>query len=165
MFGNNFVIDWYYKIFSTVENVLMFGLVFTSIGMYIAKARPQAKRHRDIILLLIIEAVIINKMGYNKDGICNLITLPFVVYYLFKIILSIELKEKKVYGKLRDYSTLIYLSHCYIIRVLKLFFAVVNIDISRTILFVITYILSLSFAIIVRYFAKEKNLKFFKLLY
>lgn len=171
VFGNNFAVDWYYKIFVTVENGLMFGLMFTSVGMYIAKMRPKINRKKDIIscficfIVLVIEAVFINKMGYNKDGICNLITLPLVIYYLFKVILSIDLKDKKIYSKLRDYSTLIYLSHCFIIRVLKLSFAALNINSSNTLLFVVTFILALIFAIAVRYLSREKNLSFFKLLY
>lgn len=171
LFDNNAVTEWFYKIFESADNGLMYGVMFISIGMYHAKVKPQINKLKDIILcviffgILVAEAFIIDKMGYNRGGECNLLTLPFVIWYFFKIVLSIDLKDNKIYGRLRDYSTLIYLSHCFIIRALKMVFAIGNINISYIVLFVLTFILALMFANIVRYFAKEKNLKFFKLLY
>lgn len=171
VFDDNAVIDWYYKIFVTVDNGLMYGVMFTSLGMYIAKAEPPVNRNRDITLcvisffVLVAEVLVINKMGYNRGGECNLISLPIAIWYLFKVVLSITLNNKRVYAKLRDYSTLIYLSHCFIIRTLKLMFAVIDINIGNIVLFILTFVLAFVFAVIVRYFAKERGLKFFKLLY
>ncbi len=171
LFGGAPVIDWYYAIFKTVDNGIMHGVMFVSIGMYIAKAKPNIVRFRDITFFIIAfvtiigEAILINKLAYNRAGECNLIALPIAAYYLIKVILSIDLRDNKIYAYLRDYSTLIYLSHCFIIRTLKLSFEVININVGNIGLFIITVVLSLIFASSIRYFAKEKNWKFFRLLY
>ena len=171
IFKDKTIIDLFYKDFATVDNGVMLGVMFVAIGMYISRVKPQGHKTKDLILcfsfflLLVAEVILIKKMGYNKNGVCNPVTLPFVTYYLFKLILSVNLRDSKIYAKLRDYSTLIFLSHGIIIKLLNTAFAIINIEVSSAVVFIITITLSLTFAIVVRYFAKERNLKFFKLLY
>lgn len=172
LFDGFVLVDWYYSIFNTVDNGLFEGLLFFTIGANIAYINPQIKIKKTALLfvctflILIGEAVCVYIVKYNKNGVCELFTLPIASTLLFLTVLGLNLSNNEnTYKKLRDYSTLIYLIHCFVIRLLKILFAVVKISVPNVLLFVITLVLSLAFAIVVRYLSKEKQKKLFRFLY
>ena len=74
---------------------------------------------------MIVEVILIKEYGLNRDGVANVVMLPVVAYFLFNLILKLNITgDAKIYRKLRDYSTLIYLSHCYFIRSIKFFISI-----------------------------------------
>ena len=93
------------------------------------------------------------------------ITLPIVTFTAFMCILNIKFTEEKDFSKLRDYSTLIYLCHCIIIRFEKMIFAAFKINVGSIILFLITFVLSFVFSSVIVYLVKQKNMKILKILY
>ena len=85
-------------------------------------------------------------------------TVPMVVSYLFfMFILSIELKDKKIYFYLRKYSMVIYLVHNYFVFLLR-----VTILEKGVLMFAIVTIISLVIAMVVIYFAENKKVKWLK---
>lgn len=172
LFDDHLVIDLYYSIFKGTDNALLCGFIFVAIGMAIAEQENKPKIKQNLIaflaflVIVIVEAYIIKTAGFNRNGVCHLISLPFATYFLFRLILSLDVKgNADRYKYLRVCSTLIYLSHCIIIRNVKMVFSIIDINVSGIILFILALIISLAFAIIVRYFAEERKLKIFKLLY
>lgn len=174
LFEQIYVVELYYSIFKNTYNGLLYGFVYISIGMYMAqKKQNNVKIHKYLIgsiisfILVIIEAFIIYNAKYNYNGVCVLLTMPITIYMLFNIILKINFPTCINVNliKLRDYSTLIYLSHCVIIRLLLIICGVLSIQLYYVVKFVITLTVSLLFAMIVRYLDRERNIKFFKLLY
>lgn len=171
MFDDNLVIDLYYTIFRGTDNALLCGFIFVAIGMAIAKHEDKPKINPNIIgflcffALVIVEAYIIKTAGLNRNGVCNLISAPIATYFLFRLILSLNIKgNADRYKYLRECSTLIYLIHCIIIRSIKMVFGIMDISINGIILFALVLSTSIVFAIVVRYFAEKRKFKFLKLL-
>lgn len=172
LFEGFVLVDWYYNFFGSVDNGLFNGLLFFSIGANVAYLSPKIKTKKTAFLflisfiLLIGETVVVFLLDYNINGVCELFTLPIASTLLFLTVANLDLhRNENIYKKLRDYSTLIYLSHCYVIRLLKMVFAIVKISVPNVLLFIITLVLSLFFAMVVRYFSKEKQIKLFRILY
>lgn len=166
------LIDAYYSIFTTTDNGILYGIMFVSIGMVITENKKETKPYFDILgfliffALLIFESNFINKSGLNFNGVCNNIMLPVTVFFMFRVILNINVKgDERIYRKLRDYSTIIYLSHCIIIRCIKLVLGIVDISLPYSLLFAVTLTLSFMFAIFVRYMNVVKKINLFMLLY
>ena len=81
-----------------------------------------------------------------------------------KTIFCIECKGE-FYTRLRNYSTLIYLSHCFIIRTIMLIAGIFDISLPYTVLFIITLALALLFSQMVYYLVTNKNVRALKILY
>ena len=150
-------VQLYYKIFKTVENGVLYGFLFVEIGAAISRG-TRGKVNSFIFsavgfcvcfILMIFEANIIRTNPMNYGGSIELIKVPITSYFLFQLIISIRLEEKKIFLKLRNMSTLIYLSHCWIIRLIKMFYAIAKINISSVALFFETLALSVLFSIVV----------------
>ena len=169
IFGNNPIGNFYYKLFGTTDNGLFTGFIYISIGMAIANKKNTNTFINWIMsgilfALLVAEAVLIRKCALNYNDVCNLFTMPIFIYFLFCGILSITCKGNK-YIHLRNYSTLIYLSHTFIIRCLKLLLGVIKVNLPYTIMFLMVLILSLGFAVTIDYLARVKKFGWCKLLY
>ena len=78
-------------------------------------------------------------------------------YLFFMLILSIDLKDKKIYFYLRKYSMIIYLVHNYFVFLLR-----VTILGQGIWMFVIVTIISLLIAIVVTYFTENKKVKWLR---
>lgn len=172
LFEGNIIVETYYNIFVSVDNGILSGMVFVAIGMIIAENEKNTNILFDAIgvivlfSLMVIECHIINKMGLNREGAANIVVLPGAIFFMFRLILSIKIDGKEeVFRKLRDYSTLIYLSHCFIIRSIKMLIGIAKMEISYVLLFAITLLLSFIFAACVRYMSDNKKTALVKLLY
>ena len=172
MFENNIIVQTYYDIFVTVDNGLLCGMVYVAIGMFIAEKDKCSNILFDAIgfivlfSLMIVECHLINEFGFNRNGVANIIMLPAAVFVMFRLILNIRVSGREdVFRRLRDYSTLMYLSHCFIIRSIKLVAGIFDVNISYVVLFIITLMLSLAFAAIVRYLSTNKKCTWIKLIY
>lgn len=170
IFEGNIIVENYYKIFVTCDNGIFCGLVYVATGMFIAENKKSSNIVCDIIgffvlfSLVIVECYAINKIGLNRNGVANIITLPAAVFFMFRLILNIKVNGNEMFfRKLRDYSTLIYLSHCFIIRSIKLFTGIIKVNISYAVLFIITMALSMLFAMCVRKISEKHH--WCKLLY
>ncbi len=172
IFENNLVVNWYYNIFITTENGLLNGLLFFTVGACVSKYGAKISLKKSSIITLILfcvligEVILVYSLKWNKDGVCKLFTLPIVSVFLFLTILQVSVNlDSTRCVLLRDFSTLIYVSHGIIIRSVTIFGNIINVDFLYSVLFVLTILLAISFAIVVRYFTKNKNLKILKVLY
>ena len=168
---NNSFVKAYYTVFLTTANGLLFGFLFTSMGMYVAEQKTPLREGNFksstlwfvfTFILLVIESIVIRKAGMSKSF--NQCMLPVCVYTLFIMILCIECKGE-FYTRLRNYSTLIYLSHCFIIRTIMLIAGIFDISLPYTVLFIITLALALLFSQMVYYLVTNKNVRALKILY
>lgn len=169
IFGNNHIGNLYYTLFNTTDNGLFTGFIYVSVGMVIAIKKCTNSLISWILsgmvfAALVAEAVLIRNCALNRDNVCNLFTMPIFVYFLFCGILSINCKGNN-YLYLRNYSTLIYLVHTFIIRCLKLLLGVIKVNLPNTIMFLTVLILSLGFAVTIDYMARVKKFGWCRLLY
>ena len=168
----NFVVEWYYKIFLTTENGLLNGLLFFAIGAFISKYGFKISSKTALICaaigfcVLVGEVILVYNMQYNKDGVCKLFTLPIVSMLLFLglVQLPVNIATERC-RTFRDWSTLIYVSHGMIIRILGIMVGIVGLKLPYSVLFIMTILLAWLFAIIIRYLTKNKNVKILKALY
>ncbi len=171
IFNDNVIINLYYKVFLTTQNGLFEGLIFFTLGAWLATHTTKVSIKKSLtffiigLILLIAEVFLVYRLKMNKEGVCNLLLLPFVSMSLFFTIFNIKFSARnETCHKLRDYSTLIYVSHGFIIRILNILLAILNIELSYTGLFIIVLLLALTFAIFIR-ITKNKNCKVFRVLY
>lgn len=165
---NSHFVNLYYRIFITSENGLLYGLLFFAIGSYIRFSKRDDNINFLFIKMILsfvavcAEAYFVNRFSSNIHGSVVLLTIPVAIYFLFQVILNIKLTESKKYKVLRELSTIIYLSHCWIIRALKMVAAFLKLDISSIMLFFATVSLTMVFSIIMLKFIvpKYKQLRF-----
>lgn len=95
---------------------LFLGTVYIFIGMAFAYCPIHLKRWVCVsgfitsLLLLLAEAVILNRLKISKDFYMYLSLIP-ATFFLFYIATHIHLKNSKIYGVLRILGSLIYFSH------------------------------------------------------
>ena len=172
LFDGNFFIDLYYKFFLTTENGLLNGLIFFAFGAWIATRRPKLSLKSSFLfvvlgfIILLGEVWLVSKFQMNKNGVCKLFTLPMVSLVLFLTLLQVDVPfQKSICHKLRDYSTLIFVSHGIIIRLLTMMASILRITLLYSILFIGTALCTMVIAIIIRLLSKDKGIKVFKVLY
>ncbi len=172
IFSEIVFVKWYYSVFGGTENALFEGLLLFIIGAGISNYSINLELKKVLLcfafslLIMFGEVFLVYTFSKNYNGTCNLFTLPVVSALLFLTIIQIPISgEGKRFAKLRDYSTLIYVSHCLFIRMIGIMSGILKLHLSYSLLFILTSLLSLSFAIVVRYLAKVKNYRLFKLLY
>ncbi len=170
---NDFVlIDWYFGIFGSVDNGLFVGLIMFSIGAEVAFGMPKLKTKFTTIVAIIafiamfLEVILVYKLGYNRNGVCELFSLPIVSLFLFLTVLNIDLRgNDEKYKKMRDYSVLIYVGHCYVLRILGIIYGIFEISLPNTVNFVVALGITMTFAVLVRFLTKDKNVRILKNLY
>lgn len=148
------------------------GLLFFAIGAFISKYGFKISSKTALICAAIVfcvlvgEVILVYNMQYNKDGVCKLFTLPIVSMLLFlglvQLPVNIATERCRIF---RDWSTLIYVSHGMIIRILGIMVGIVGLKLPYSVLFIMTILLAWLFAIIIRYLTKNKNVKILKALY
>lgn len=172
IFSGIFFVKWYYSIFEGTENALLEGLFLFVIGAGISNYSINLELKKVSLcfafslLIMFGEVFLVYTFSKNYNGTCKLFTLPVVSALLFLTIIQLPISwEGKRCAKLRDYSTLIYVSHCLFIRMIGIILGILKLHLSYSLLFFLTSLFSLSFAVAVRHLAKVKNYKIFKLLY
>ncbi len=104
------------------------GFVFIAIGKVLADKNEILFEAKDKIMLaisfvlLFTEIFLLNIFGITSGTDC-LVLLPLTSYYFFKFVTNLKLKERPFYKTARQFSTFLYVSHCFI---LELIFVVLN---------------------------------------
>lgn len=106
---------------------------------------------------MLLEAKIIGEADINYNGNIELLTVVIATYCMFNLIVSWRPVNNKKYIVLRNISTLIYLSHCFIIRSVKMVLGVWDRQITTYILFVVVLVLSFLFSVIVIKSSSKRN--------
>ena len=172
LFDGFVLVDWYFGIFGSVDNGLFVGLIMFSIGAEVAFGMPKLKTKFTTIVAIIafiamfLEVILVYKLGYNRNGVCELFLLPIVSLFLFLTVLNIDLRgNDEKYKKMRDYSVLIYVGHCYVLRILGIIYGIFEISLPNTVNFVVALGITMTFAVLVRFLTKDKNVRILKNLY
>lgn len=155
------LLDIYLIVFATARNGLFFGCIFVSLGYLIAKHESnfiEFKRSGVIsflisFALLIGEAYLIRSLHMMNDLTSMYLMLIPCVYFLFCTLLSYK-NDRPNSNFVRNSSTLLYFSHCYIIFFVGLipFFKM-----NSILYFVIVMLLSMAF--IYGFFEASKKFK------
>lgn len=167
--NNKYILDFLHyskEVIITTQNGLFVGMIFVSIGMYIAYRNIKINKIKNIIMLftsiilMSIEVYIIHKYKLAIEYNIYLF-LPLVTYFIFQ-----QFKNNKIISNnnsifLKKMSIVMYLSHIWIRDIMDNFLLKININvfdnISRYI--IILSIVILFSLIIVKYFDKHKIIK------
>ena len=162
----NKIYEYYFKIFSTTRNGVFFGLFYIVIGILFSKNKIHLTVKKSIIgviisfILMNIEIITTNKLGIDTSHDMSLAMAPTTIL-IFNILLNIKLKDSPIYIKLREFSTLIYLSHFAInavFNVLVLHLMHFN-EVNTTVRFLIVFPTTLLFSGI---YLKLEKIKIFR---
>ncbi len=119
-----FLKTFYYYIFIVFDytrNGLFFAPIFIILGMFIYNSKKSILITKTISglgvsgILLFIEGLLLYKYNFQRHDSMYIMLLP-VMYFLFRILLSIDIKSSK---NIRTISLLIYIIHPWIIVVLR----------------------------------------------
>lgn len=161
--------DGLFHIFSYTRNGFFYAPVFLVMGAWFGKARPQTKRRKGIIglvisgVLMITEGLSLHRLELQRHDSMYLMLLP-CMFFLFQAVWSLDLKNAK---PLRLISTVIYLVHpMFIILVrgaAKVIRAEAVLSEHSFIFYTVVCILSCAFAVLVeRLLALWKKPSFLK---
>lgn len=108
----------YYSVFETIKNGVCFGFIYVTLGALIATNIEKIKISKKInialiivfYILLAIEEFVVAHFNWNSRSVDTVIMLLPLSFFIFTFVLNLELKDRKVYGTLRKYSLLMFLS-------------------------------------------------------
>lgn len=155
----------------TPRNGLFEGFFFVSLGALFAY-RPVEMRMRTAVLgfaasmaLMLAEALLLTEIGWSKGYDMYFFLAPSA-FFLFYILLHVELKPRGVYRDLRISSSLIFFVHGLFAGILTLICARFGIETERTwTQFLLTLLLSLLFSAAVIKLSDHSKFKWLKKLY
>lgn len=161
------VIDCYNNIFLSSRNGLFVGLLFVSIGVYIANLYLNGNRHKSIkhyylltlgFIILIFETQFIRYKHYIDDN-GLFVSLPLIISSLINIIINFTNSKKTYFKTIRNLSTGMYFIHRPILSYLNYFFSLSDkIGYGIELFFIITLI-----SFITCYLLKKLNNRYINL--
>lgn len=129
------------------KNGLFYAFPYIALGKYISERKTISYSSRDYIglclctILLIAESCVFVLLYKTESTVLFVSVLP-LSYFLFKIILSIDIKlQERTSVLIRNISTLVYFIHLYVIKMIR----------SNSINGIVLYIITISISIIISY--------------
>ena len=165
------VIRAYDIIFHNTRNGIFFGLLFVSMGIVFSKKQFSIKPVFTIlgltisVIAMFFEVYLLVNNSTPKDYNMFL-TLPIVMFFLYQLTLSIKLKNKPIYSKIRIIGMLVFYIHLltyFFVRLAEK--ALKNIIILTPYRFILTLSLSIIIAIIIERLSKTERFRWLKYLY
>lgn len=159
------IFECYTQVFVTTRNGLFFGMIFIAMGACVANRTmltPLKGRYLGFIVaivLLCVESFGLRELGIMKDLTSMYLMLLPVVWFLFQILITLQLKKREIYRFLRTSSLLIYTVH--IMFTVVLFTFVPHLD--HLMIYLITAVSS--FIISIMIYVLSKKLRFLRYLY
>lgn len=153
VFESESLLSWYYSIFLTTRNGLFFGSLFVSLGIYMAHHKQNLSKKWNsrlfilFFILLTIEAFNLEDLDFTKGSGMWLMLVP-TVFFLFKILQKIHLRDRRIYQYLRPLSFLLYVSHGLFLIIFASIFKV-----DSLLYFSIVFICTCLFSISIIYFS------------
>lgn len=110
------VYEVYFRIFETVKNGILFGFIFVALGAWISEDRKlEYINFRKLIIictgcyaLLAIETVIQSYFKLAAHGVDTKIMLLPLTFFIFLLLLRIELRDEPIYLHMRKLSLLLF---------------------------------------------------------
>lgn len=165
--GLLFKIEGFEQIYNFVSfnigfrNGLVYGLPFVLMGRYFAITDKKININKSVLgmvisfIALAAESFFVIKIITTKDTILWISTLP-ILFFLFSLVLNIEIKENKILFFMRKSSVLMYCIHPMIITLLSGKIS------NNFVLFTVVSILSVFISFIVYELSNSKFFKFLK---
>ncbi len=166
------IYDVYYSFFDTIKNGVCFGLIFVSMGAMISVRSDEVNKFtaKSIIPIIIfgflyaLEEFVVARFNFNSKGVDTVIFLVPFTYYLFKFVLSLEIKiSDKCCTLFRKCSILMFLTQRIPLSIIDLFLQNTIVANNSMVHFAVVLIstLAISYLIIIL----SKKIKIFKLAY
>lgn len=164
------LIGMYFYIFSVTRNGLFFAFFFVALGMFLSEKKDLLSTKKSLIwfiistVLMCAETVLLKTFNIAKTYDILIFAIPSALF-CFIFLTSVKLKDRPVYKKLRELSSLIYYSHMIISFLIAkyVFTGTINIK-NNSILFLTTLALTISISLLVLKISKTK-IKFLKNIY
>lgn len=169
----DFVIEKYGQIFSTTRNGLFMGFIFVLIGALFAFKKISMKPKTACIgfavsmALMLAEVFLIEHYSLSKSTNMYIFLVPSTIF-LFGTASAIKLKDRKIYGKLRVMSMLIYYSHFLMKTFAAQVFSLIEESYGKDLsdwLLVATLVCVTASAALVEHLSRKEKFKWLKWLY
>ena len=110
------IIDFYVAVFGTTRKGMFFGFIFVFMGALIAHCKVQMTAKKAFVgfvvfLSLLYAEAFFLKLCTPMDYFEMCVMLVPAVYFLFMFMMSVNLKDRPVYRRLRTLSMIIYFIH------------------------------------------------------
>lgn len=168
-----FIIEKYRHNFSTTRNGLFMGFIFVFIGALFAHKKISMKTKTAFlgfavsISLMLIEVILLNRYSIPRTTNMYFFLVPATVFF-FGIALNINLKDRKIYKKLRTIGMLIYYLHLLVNSLTGQVFVLIKehtgIDLS-VYSFVTTVIIVTALAALIESLSRKEKFKWLQWLY
>ena len=162
---------FYFKFFITTRNGLFFGLIFVTLGAYIGKSVMTTRKAKTYLLFsfgfMFLEAFTLKYFNIPKDSNMLISLLP-VTFFLFTVLINVEIKDNKIYKYFRDSSILIYCSHIIFTILLPILFEIAGLQVLYTnslVKFVLVTSCSLIFSFGILFLVQNRRFQWLKILY
>ena len=159
------------KVIVTTRNGLFEGFLFVGFGMMFAFNLIKITRKKALwgfiisMLFMFIETIVVRHFNLAKQQDMYLFLVP-VTFFLFDLVLHMEIKERKIYSILRVLSVLIFYIHVWIIFIVNESFDYLNIDVNSTTLkFILVIFLSILVSCGILKISRMKQFWWFQYLY
>lgn len=111
--------EWFIR---TTKNGFFFGVLMIGIGIWFSKKKITIRFRTAVIgfwgslFFLAIESIFVDFFSLARNHDMYIFLVP-TVFFMFYVITHIELKEKDVYGRLREIGFIVYLVHIWVDRI------------------------------------------------
>lgn len=165
------IIKVYFDIFKNTRNALFFGFFFVSVGMLLSKSKIKMSTGKSLVLFLIslfmmcVESLLLEKLDIAKTHELLLFTAPTAVF-CFIFLKDLNLKNNRIYKKLRVMSSLIYYCNLWGIAIVSQILSLIDEKLKNTpIWFVSALTLTIVIAMIIIKLSDKKYFRWLKKLY
>ena len=161
----------YIEYFQTTRNGLFFGMLYVTLGAYLAKHEIKLKQPIRYFLLFLglmfVEVFTLRALDIPRNYNMILFAVP-VTWFLFNRVIQIPLGERKIYKYFRDGSLLIYCAHPLFILAMPFVFSALGISSlykDSLVRFFAVTITSMAFSFGIVALARNKYLKWLKIIF
>lgn len=166
----NSIYKVYYSLFDSVKNGVCFGLIFVSMGGWIANQNETKTGLKMNIILIIVffilfavEEFMIAKLNINGKGVDTTLFLVPLSYFLFNLALGINLPDHNIWKIFRKYSLLMFLCQRIPLSIIELFLNKTIIYTNSIVFFIVVLISTLGISYL--FINLSKKIKFLHYFY
>jgi len=148
------------------QNGLFYGLVFVALGALLTQTSVIPLRRSLLLVVLFLGLLVVEgavaTIAVKSDARYLFFSLLPLSWALFSLLLQVKMRDRRIFGYLRKYSTNTYIFHYLFIVLISRLLVIPK---RGMVIFVLATLVSVLFAVAVGYLAEKRRLGFLKYLY